>query len=404
MSDPRPRLTRRLRRAQVGIVAASVGSLLVVLVVGAALVLGLYRGDLVDQVDGQLEDAAAVVELASESITVPADGVVEAPVQVITPDGRLLYASSPLRGDEALWRPGDPTGPHTVASEAVGPARIVVTPFRGQHLVLAEPLRPIDAAVRSLRTTMLLALPLLTAALALVIWAAVGRALRPVATAGEREERLLADISHEIRSPLAGMRVLLETEPADPGGARLSRVDALASLRRLETVTDQLLSLTREGPEASVPARPVDLDEVVERTIRRLGPGADRRIDATGVRAGQVIGSEDDLESLVENLLANALRHASTVVRVSLVEGRGLTTLTVDDDGPGVPPEARADVFERFTRLDEARARDAGGAGLGLAIVRAVAEGHGGSVTVSASRLGGAAFVVVLPASTVAQP
>jgi len=100
----------------------------------------------------------------------------------------------------------------------------------------------------------------------------------------------------------------------------------------------------------------------------------------------------------VRNLLANAARHAETRVAVWLVERHGRAVLTVDDDGAGVPQADRERVFDRFVRLDEARTRDSGGSGLGLAIVREIARVHGGTVTVGESPLGGARFVVDLPA------
>jgi signal transduction histidine kinase len=291
-----------------------------------------------------------------------------------------------------------------VRAAEVGSLRVAATPFRDAWLVVAEPLAPIDANVSSLRDTMLLTLPALLLSLGSVVWLAVGRALRPVTAAIEREERLLGDASHELRSPIAGMRVLLETEPDDPGEARHNRRRVLASLRRLEAITDQLLQLTRSEQRVRRRARPVDLDEIVERAAQRIATSAACEIDVTGVAAGQVLGDEADLESLVDNLLGNAVRHARRGVRVTLTEEAGSIRLTVEDDGSGIPAEARAQVFERFTRLDEARTRDSGGAGLGLAIVKGVVDAHGGSIVVTDSPLGGARFVVTLPSSLAPEP
>jgi signal transduction histidine kinase len=389
-----------LRVAQVRITVATVSCFIVVLLVGVAVVLAMYRRDLVEQVDAQLRDASEqVAMLADVQISVPADATVEDRVQLVADDGQVLFGSEPLEADQALWTPGEPTEPHTVSSERVGSLRVTATPFRGAWLVFAEPMEPIEQNVEALRNTMLIALPAMLLALALVTWLAVGRALRPVAAAVEREEQLLADVSHELRSPIAGMRVLLETTPVDATDALHDRRDALAALARLETITDQLMQITRRDDASGTHARPVDLDEVVQRTAQRL-PATAREIDLSQVEAGQVVGVEHELESVVENLLANATRHASTVVRVTLAEADGSTTMTVEDDGPGIPPDDRARVFERFARLDEARTRDAGGAGLGLAIVEAIVDAHGGSVVVDDSPLGGARFVVKLPAST----
>ena len=115
-------------------------------------------------------------------------------------------------------------------------------------------------------------------------------------------------------------------------------------------------------------------------------------VDTTRVSAGRVHGRREQLARVVRNLLDNADRHARTMVAVELVTTTttGTVELTVDDDGPGIPVEDRERVFERFTRLDDGRARDAGGLGLGLSMVKAIAEQHGGTVTIDDAPLGGA--------------
>jgi signal transduction histidine kinase len=105
------------------------------------------------------------------------------------------------------------------------------------------------------------------------------------------------------------------------------------------------------------------------------------------------------LQRVVRNLLDNAARHASSIVAVELRTVDDTVELIVDDDGPGIPAEEREVVFERFTRLDDGRARDAGGLGLGLSMVRAIAEHHGGTVTIDDAPLGGARVRVRLPAT-----
>ena len=109
----------------------------------------------------------------------------------------------------------------------------------------------------------------------------------------------------------------------------------------------------------------------------------------------QVDGNADQLLRVVRNLLDNAAHHARSEVVVSLVESSTEVTLRVVDDGPGIPDADRERVFERFAKLDDARGRDGGGAGLGLAIVHDVVVAHGGSVAVENAP--GAAFTVVLP-------
>ena len=111
------------------------------------------------------------------------------------------------------------------------------------------------------------------------------------------------------------------------------------------------------------------------------------------------IGRRDQLGRVVRNLVDNAARHAQSRVGISLATDHGVVALTVDDDGPGIPEGDRDRVFERFTRLDDGRARDAGGLGLGLSMVKAIVEQHDGTVAVEESPLGGARLLVQLPAA-----
>jgi signal transduction histidine kinase len=140
----------------------------------------------------------------------------------------------------------------------------------------------------------------------------------------------------------------------------------------------------------------VDLDDVVERAaVDRRRPGGPP-VETRGVRPVQVTGDEAQLARAVGNLLDNAVRHARSGVTVTLEEGEGRAVLTVADDGPGVPPEARELAFERFTRLDDARSAD-GGAGLGLAIARDIARRHGGDLFLASGGPPGGRFVLMLP-------
>jgi signal transduction histidine kinase len=122
-------------------------------------------------------------------------------------------------------------------------------------------------------------------------------------------------------------------------------------------------------------------------------------VDTTKVSAGRVRGREDQLARAIRNLVDNAARHATSQVAVSLTTDESGVTVLVDDDGTGIAPEDRHRVFERFTRLDEGRARDAGGLGLGLALVKGIVESHHGTVVIDESPLGGARFTVTLPAA-----
>ena len=168
---------------------------------------------------------------------------------------------------------------------------------------------------------------------------------------------------------------------------------------RMQRMVDDLLWLARHDQHQTQDRKTlVDLDEVAGDQVRRQRAATPVLLDSAGISAGQVRGNADDLSRVVQNLLDNAARHAESKVAVTVeTTETGHVLLHVDDDGPGVPPERREKIFERFTRSDEARARDDGGAGLGLAIANEIAEDHDGSLSVGDSPLGGARFTLDLP-------
>jgi len=221
-----------------------------------------------------------------------------------------------------------------------------------------------------------------------------------------RQRRFVADASHELRTPLTSVLVnlemLAESLHGDEGDAARS---ALRSSQRMRRLVADLLLLARTDVGRVIPHEPCALDQIVVEAASELGPvSAAHEISLDVGRAGAVLveGSRDELHRLIINLLENALRHtpAGTEIRVTTrVDRDGQALLVVEDDGPGVPEQLRETLFERFVR----GAGDRGGSfGLGLAIVRAVAETHGGSVAVepTGERDGvsyGARFVVRLP-------
>ncbi|WP_255566474.1 cell wall metabolism sensor histidine kinase WalK [Iamia sp. SCSIO 61187] len=221
--------------------------------------------------------------------------------------------------------------------------------------------------------------------------------------AQRRQRRFVSDASHELRSPIATLRqhaeVASEHPRRIPGDAlaQTVRTEAL----RLQRLVDDLLVLAR-ADEHTVASRrrPVDLDDIVLDEVRHRQATTEVEIDATGVSAGAVDGDPDALGRVVRNLFDNAIRHAARRMTVSLAERSGTVHLVVEDDGPGVPPEDRHRVFERFVRLDDARGRDHGGSGLGLAIVAELVTAHDGAVTIGDATLGGARVEVTLPART----
>lgn len=395
---------RELRTARVRITAVAVISLLVVLGIAGLGVLRLFDYELMRRTDKRLQSAAdyvADITAAGEEFPTNSGAIRLADlVQIIDDDGAVVFAGALLKDDPPIWQPGDPTlEPLTVAHTSQGELRAITIPFKDRWLVISEPLKPVQDNVRSLLNTMLLALAPLTLALGFLMWIVVGRTLRPVAASIEREDRLIADIGHELRSPLTGARVLLETEPADPAERAANHLAVLATLARLDTIAERLRLITSNSAQQAASA-PVDLDELVLRETQLFARRTSIEIDTRRVVAGQVSGREGELESMIENLLTNATRHATSRVEVALSEDHDLVELVVSDDGPGIPTEERERVFERFTRLDEGRSRDLGGSGLGLSIVRSIAEAHGGTVELDDAELGGARFTVRLPAST----
>ena len=342
------------------------------------------------------------------------------PVNAIPGQGNV----PPLRRDD----------PRVRAQRTVETAQGTIT------LVAEQSLEEVDSTVESITSALVLGVPLLVALVAGLTWWLTGRALRPVesiraeaaAITGStihrrvpepanddeigrlartmnsmldrleessiRQRQFVSDASHELRSPVASIRAQLEVAlrrgPAANWPVVATRV--LDEDERLEQAVDELLELARTQESEPTETAEVDLDEVVleETTRARRVP-----IDTSQVSGGRVLGSERQFARVVRNLLDNACRHAASKVSLTLGTRDGSVWLVVDDDGPGIPVADRERVFDRFTRLDEGRARDAGGVGLGLSMVKAIVERHGGSVVVDDAPLGGARLIVQLPAS-----
>jgi two-component system, OmpR family, sensor kinase len=213
-----------------------------------------------------------------------------------------------------------------------------------------------------------------------------------------RQRQFVADASHELRTPLtsvlANLELLAESLHGDQGEAARS---ALRSSKRMRRLVADLLLLARTDVGRVVRREPCDLAQIVVEAAAELGPVSAAHDIELDVHPAVVLAARDELHRLTINLLENALRYTppGTKIRVSTALAEGQATLVVQDNGPGVPPELVPNLFERFVR----GAGDRGGSfGLGLAIVRAVAESHGGSVTLEPTgKDGGARFVVRLP-------
>jgi signal transduction histidine kinase len=312
-------------------------------------------------------------------------------------------------------------------------------------IAIATPLSEVRRSVDTLARSLWIGTPGLIVLVGLIAWLLVGRALRPVEAiraqvdeitattmhrrvpvpntedevarlartmngmldrlerASARQRAFVSDASHELRSPVSTIRTELEVAASDPAHADWPEVAqrTLGETERLGRLVDDLLALARLDEAQGPPKRvPVDLDDLVLEESSRTHRVPVRM---AGVSAGRVLGDTRQLTQVVRNLVDNAQRHAATQVAITLRQDGDDLVLVVDDDGPGIPESEREHVFDRFTRLDEARGRADGGAGLGLAVVRRAVEHHGGTVSVVDSDpeqggLGGARFVVRLPA------
>jgi len=308
------------------------------------------------------------------------------------------------------------------------------------RVVVASPLDGVEESINALKGSLLTALPFVVALVALVAWLVVGRALQPVeamrrevesitgATIHRRvpeprtsdeisrlahtmnamldrleasaaqQRQFVSDASHELRSPIAAIRA--ELEVALRAGERADWPQVAEGLleeeNRLEVlVADLLLLASVDEQSISADDAPIDIKELVVAESARS-----RRIAVTVFPgdAAYVIGRGDQLARVIGNLLDNATRFAHGEVEVALSTDGRTVRVAVDDDGPGIAMHDRQRVFERFTRLDQSRARDAGGAGLGLALAKGIVERHRGTIRVDDSPLGGARVVVELPA------
>lgn len=211
------------------------------------------------------------------------------------------------------------------------------------------------------------------------------------------ERRFVADAAHELRSPIAASTALLEVSlGTDDLDWKVTAMSVLDEQRRLGALVDDLVLLARLDDAGRVAKRfdTVSLDDVVVAEVTR--PFA-TEIEVMAIEPIDVVGDPASLVRVVRNLLSNADRHASDRVEVRLERRASDCLLHIDDDGSGVPAAERQRVFDRFARLDDARARDAGGSGIGLAIVKQVVELSGGTVEVTDAPLGGARFTVTLP-------
>ena len=219
-----------------------------------------------------------------------------------------------------------------------------------------------------------------------------------------RKSRFVSDVRHELRSPLTGIRLAAETllDGVEPADHTRFLETIIRESDRLTGLANDLLELQRiEGATGEIPLSRVDLRQTSLLAVEANEPvAADRGVTVTVEgQAPAVLGDRDRLQQVVGNLIDNATRHTPSGknVYLRLSEEAGMAVLRVTDEGSGIPPVDLANLFERFYRAQYSRDRATGGAGLGLAIVRAIVTSHRGTIEAANRPEGGAEFTVRLP-------
>ena len=385
------------------------------------------------------------------------DGTIQVIRQAGTPNALLpfpMLATTDLRAAT--------TGPITLAAQSGQPAYrvFVARPQRGHGpTIVALPLDGEEAALDALRTGTIVAVLIVTALGAGLAWLTVRSAFRPVgemitsaqavaqgdlqrrvpdgrpgtelgdlseslntmiaslttsitqvASSEARLRAFVSDASHEIRTPLTVIRGYVELLRGDGMTEESTRHRALERIAmesvRLERLVTALLTLDDAQNRTARVREPFRLDDVVRDTftdVALLDPERPLLLDLAPI---ELVGSPDAWRQLCGNLVQNLQRYtpAASPVHVTLdqhpASTGGVVHLTVDDAGPGIPRDQRQEVLERFTRVDASRATSTGGFGLGMSIVRAVVEAHGGIITLADSPAGGLRVLIELPQST----
>ncbi|SDP21083.1 Signal transduction histidine kinase [Actinopolyspora xinjiangensis] len=217
----------------------------------------------------------------------------------------------------------------------------------------------------------------------------------------ERIRRFTGDAAHELRNPVSSIRAQAEVAVVhpDPELAQETLRQIEEEARRLSELVESLLALARSDTAAPPEARPVELVAAARLVVDRMNTaGVEPRVRLNApLSTVTVLSTPTEIATVLDNLVANALRHARALVRVSVLPTSRGARLLVDDDGPGVPPRHRPHVFDRFYRAEPDRTRGGGGSGLGLALVAELVGRRGGTVRVGTSPEGGARFEVRLP-------
>lgn len=434
-------MTRSIR-ARVTLLASVV--VLVVLSFTAFALVTSQRAVLTDNVDEVLESHAAAIESGIESGSLspelPGQGDDESFALVLDAAGDAI-ASTANPPTVEVPDPGETSANYLETDNPDGlPYRVMARESGDLVIVTGTPLDDVHESVDALARNLAVAVPTATALLAVLVWLIVARVLAPVESiraevaditgrnlhrrvpepgtgdeisglahtmndmlarleeSSERQRRFVADASHELRSPLTRIRAQLEVDLAHPATADLEAThrSVLEESATLEKLVDDLLALASNDGISPLTREPVDLDDLVLEEARRHS-SRPIEIDVSEVSGAQVLGDREALARVIRNLIDNVVRHGGQTAGISVREVGPDAVVEVSDDGPGIPEGARERIFDRFARLDEARSAGSWGAGLGLAISRAVLAAHGGTIEVDPGYSEGARFVIRLP-------
>ena len=376
-------------------------------------------------------------------------------VQVTDASGRVVAWSANLTG-HVLAIPGDNLANarrQTISFTVINNLRVAVVPLTGNrelgYAAVAEPLSVIDESLRRLRRDFFAGVPLILLLASLGGYFLARKSLSPIALMNRQtqritaenlaarldvmnnrdelgglaitinellerleeafteQQRFIADASHELRTPLAVLRGETEVSLSQPRSideyqTSLNLIKDEAE--RLSRIVEDLFVLARQPADRKAVARqPVRLDKIVAECGRAAQVLAGRKNLKLKIDPGTALlltGDDELLQRMILNLLDNAVKYtpAGGEISVELVASNGDACLTVRDNGIGIPAKDQPHVFDRFYRVDKARSRALGGAGLGLSIARQIAEAHGGTVSLESSS-DGSTFTVVLPVS-----
>ncbi|MDQ4055768.1 MAG: HAMP domain-containing histidine kinase [Actinomycetota bacterium] len=409
------------------------------------------QSSLTDVARQQASDVAAQVAEDGSAVDLITGGGDESLIQVVDGGGSVLAASPSVEGEPPVLDLTPVPGKVIVRTSDQLPigeegtfvvvARGVTSPDGPMVVLAAHSLETVQESTDVVGELLAFGLPLVLVAVGLTSYWLTGRALAPVEAirrrvstidgthalaarvpvpaggdqiarlaqtmnamltrlqaGAEAQKRFVGDASHELRSPLATIRAAHEIQALHPRMIDWSSVSAevLAELDRVDRLVADLLLLARSDEHGlTLQAREVDLDDLVRSEADRLRRAGVPEVEVSAPPV-RVLGDPDHLARALRNLADNAGRHARHRVQLRLSETVTTALIEVIDDGPGVPEADRERIFERFVRLDQSRARDSGGTGLGLPIARQIARAHGGDL-VAGDHEGDTVFMLTVP-------